>query len=183
MSMNELADRSSTGNRRHGIAEGKVSSFIAQLAIATLGAHLLAILISFFIATLTALIGKNESGGNFADHLLDQRVFMLSSHPYFVLPIIVSLCLGMLCHRFFPSRSGAWIWLLPTIVLIGGVLSWKPGNLPYWGTVWNNYFGSHCGGSECLYELFITSPFYTSIAYSVGWSIQRLKQQEKIAQI
>jgi hypothetical protein len=36
------------------------------------------------------------------------------------------------------------------------------------GSVWNNFFGSDCGSSECLTEYRVTAPFYTSIAYSFG---------------
>jgi hypothetical protein len=35
-------------------------------------------------------------------------------------------------------------------------------------STWDTYFGKGCGGSECLYELFLTAPFYTSVAYSIG---------------
>ena len=61
------------------------------------------------------------------------------------------------------------MWLFPAVLLVWNVFSWKPytsrSNL---GDAWANYFGSDCDGSECLYEVFLTAPFFTSVAYSVG---------------
>jgi len=39
------------------------------------------------------------------------------------------------------------------------------------GASWtvDNFFFARCGATECLYELFITAPFYTSAAYTLGW--------------
>jgi hypothetical protein len=33
---------------------------------------------------------------------------------------------------------------------------------------WDTYFGSRCGGSECLYQFFLTIPLYAALAYSIG---------------
>jgi hypothetical protein len=152
------------------ITDAAIPSFVCQVAISTLGAILAGIVIVAIPAILLATVTRNSSGGNFADHVVEQRVFILLGEPYFVVPVVSGFALGIASRRLFRSRSAAWVWIAPTVILIWSVATWKTGGFrPYWQDVWNNYFSSRCGSSECAYEWLITAPFYTSVAYSFGW--------------
>lgn len=148
-------------------------AFFVHLTASTLGAAVVGLVAAFLLAGLTAAFTKNTSGGNWADHVADQFILKAAGEPYFVFPVFIGFALGGLSYRYSRSSSAAWVWVLPTIALVWNVLTWKNGGDPYWPDVWNNYFGSQCGSSECLYELFVTMPFYTSLAYAVGWMTRR----------
>jgi len=45
-----------------------------------------------------------------------------------------------------------------------------------WQNFYNTYLGTHCESSECLGELLITSPLVSSVAYTVGAEIGRLRR-------
>src|SRR5207244_2215740 len=72
--------------------------------------------------------------------------------------------------QLFLSTSAPWVWLLPAMILAFNVATWKSHIArSNFSDAWANYFTSDCGASECLYEILITAPFYTSVAYTVGW--------------
>ncbi len=110
------------------------------------------------------------------DHLVDQRVFRgLVDNPYFLGPIVAAFVLGLFSNRVWKTNAGFWVWLFHAVILVWNVFSWKSytsrSNL---ADAWANYFGSDCGDPECLYDVLVTAPFYTSVAYSVGWIAMRL---------
>jgi hypothetical protein len=145
-------------------------SFLVQLPASTVGAIVVGILAGVVPAVLVAAITKNTSGGNWVDHIAEQPILRAAGEPYFAFPVITSFVFGALSRRYSRSSSAAWVWVLPAIILVWNLFTWETGGVgPYWPDVWNNYFGSDCGGSECVYELFVTAPFYTSLAYSLGW--------------
>jgi hypothetical protein len=151
-----------------------VPGFIIQLLASTAGAMVIGTIAGIIPAVLIAAVTKNTSGGNWADHIADQPILRAVGEPYFALPVVAGLFLGVMSGRFFRSSSAAWVWVVPTIILVWNLFSWQNGGYrPYWPDVWNNYFGSNCGSSECLYELFVTAPFYTSVAYTLGWITRR----------
>jgi hypothetical protein len=161
-------------NSSHWITDGRVWSFTAQLVIATLGAMLMGAVIVLIPAVLLATFTRNSSGGNFADHVVEQRIFILVNEPYFVAPILSGFTLGLTGRRRFRSGFGAWVWAVPAALLIGSVMTWRTGGFrPYWHDVWNNYFASQCGSSECTYEWLFTAPLYTSVAYTIGRMIPK----------
>jgi hypothetical protein len=125
-------------------------------------------------AVLIAMATKNTSGGNWADHLAQERILHAVEGPYFVFPILAACVFGALSRRYSRSLAARWVWVFPAAVLLWNVFTWRNGGYrPYWPDVWNNYFGPHCGSSECAYELFVTAPFYTSFAYTFGWTMSR----------
>lgn len=143
--------------------------FIVQLVISTIGS----ILIGVIVVSIGVLIAGDLTGAISGGRIFESRIFMLVNEPYFVAPIVVSFTFGFVGRHYFHPKSGAWVWVVPMAFLLFGVLSWKNGGYrPYWLDVWNNYFGSQCGGSECLYEWTLTAPFYTSVAYTIGWIIR-----------
>lgn len=159
-----------------------LASFLVQLPASTVGAMILGYLAATIPAVLIAAVTKNTSGGNWGDHLVEQPVLRAAGEPYFALPVISAFFLGVLSHRYSRSSSAAWVWVLPTVVLIWNLFTWKTGGFrPYWPDVWNNYFSSDCGSSECLYEIFVTAPFYTSLAYTLGWATKRTMKTVRLA--
>jgi hypothetical protein len=162
----------------HSIDNAELLSFSIDQAMSTVGAIAIGVLIVLLVALLSAAFTKNASGGNFIDHVTEQRATMLLSQPYYIAPVLCGLVLGALSGRFFRTRWAGWVWFFPLIVLLWNLLTWKGAGAPttalYWKDVWMNYFGEDCGGSECMYEVFVTMPFYTSVAYSVGWAAVRL---------
>src|SRR5579872_6556820 len=77
--------------------------------------------------------------------------------PYSHIPIIAAAG----CAYFFRWRTrrqpSRWVWILPAVILVWNLFTWNkyPGQV-YWTDVWDNFFGSGCGSSECLYELTVT---------------------------
>ena len=152
-----------------------IPSFVIQEIISTAGVVLLGIIVSAILAALTASFTKNTSGGNFVDQMVDQPIFERVGQPYYLMLLLAGFTLGALGRRFSRTREAAWVWVLPFCILLWNIFTWKTGGYgAYWQGVWDNYFGSDCGGSECLYEFLVTVPFYTSLTYSLGWLISGL---------
>jgi hypothetical protein len=144
--------------------------------VATIGAIVVGAIGGLLPSMISALLTRNPGPGNFVDHLVDQRVFrVLVDNPYFLGPTITASVLGFFSHRVWKTNAGLWVWLFPAVILVSNLLSWKSytsrSNL---ADAWANYFGSDCGDSECLNELLVTAPFYSSVAYSVGWIAMRV---------
>jgi len=153
---------------RHGsgwrwMANATIPSFILQLLISTMGAMLTGVAVVVFLA----LIVRIASGGYSVD-AVQRRIFVLLDEPYFIAPILAGFFLGRLGGRFFRSASTVLLWIVPAAVLLLGMASGHEMN------VWDNYFGSRCGGSECASEWLFTAPFYTSVAYTAGWISKNL---------
>jgi hypothetical protein len=138
-----------------------IREFTIQRALSTAGAMVSGGIGGAIRSVLVATVTKNTSQGNFVDHVVDQRLFrVLVDNPYFLGPILVAFALGFLGDRVWKTQSAIWVWLLPTIILVWNVLTWRSyTNRSNAADAWVNYFGSDCRGSECLYELLITAPF------------------------
>lgn len=150
------------------MTDAAIPSFILQLLISTLVAMLSGVVAVVFLALIMAAVTTNASGGNFVDHVVQQRIFVLLNEPYFIAPILAGFFLGRLGGRFFRSASAVLLWIVPAAGLLVSMAS-GPGM-----NVWDNYFSSRCGASECAYEWLLTGPFYTSVAYTVGWISKNL---------
>ena len=153
-------------------ADAALSSFIPQQFLATVGAMVVGNVAAIIPAVLIAAVTRNTSGGNWVDHIVDQNIPILraAGEPYFILPVLAAFIFGLLSRRYSRSTSAVWVWVLPTVILSWSLLTWKNGGFrPYWPDVWDNHFGPDCGSSECMYELLVTAPFYTSLAYTFGW--------------
>jgi ABC-type dipeptide/oligopeptide/nickel transport system permease component len=148
-----------------------IVSFLLHSIAATVGSVLTGILLAFLLALP---IGLFSSGmGNVVDRATDTSVFRYADNPYFAVPVAIAACLGFLSHRFSKSRSGAWSWVLPTAVLFLNIFPKMANSAQERKWIIDNFFSRGCGGTECLYELFITAPFYTSVAYTIGWLSRR----------
>jgi hypothetical protein len=153
------------------MSSSALTNFVLQQIISTVGVVLLTTVVALIPAILIAAFTKNTSGGNFGDHVVGQPLFKVATNDSCPLvSVLTGFILGTLSRRFFRTWSAAWVWVLPLCVLLWGISTWQTGGYgSYWHDVWDNYFGSNCGSSECLYEFFVTVPFYTSLAYSLGW--------------
>jgi hypothetical protein len=153
--------------------DATLPSFLIQQLVSTAGAMLVGLLAGIVPAVVVAAATGKTSGGNWADHIVDNGVLRAAEEPYFVFPILAAFGFGVLSHRYSLSRSALWVWVFPAVILLWNVFTWRNGGFrPYWPDVWNNYFGSDCGSSECAYEFFVTAPFYTSLAYTLGWTLK-----------
>jgi len=145
-------------------------AFIAHSLLATVGCFVGAFTIGFMVAGLIALWSSGP--GNIVDRAVDSWFFRYCvDNPYFLLPIFFSFCLGSIVFRFSKHSSAAWAWVLPGTILLLNILpsmSDRSGQ----GII-QNYFGRDCGSNECLDQLLFTAPFYTSVAYSLGWLSRR----------
>ncbi len=155
--------------------DATLPALLIQQLVSTVGAILAGFLVALIPAMVVAMATKNTSGGNWADHIAEQHIFRAAGEPYFIFPILAAFVFGVLSHRYAQSLSARWVWVFPLTILLWSVLTWRSGGFrPYWADVWNNYFGRDCGSSECAYELFVTAPAYTSLAYSFGWVMKRV---------
>jgi hypothetical protein len=90
---------------------------------------------------------------------------------------LIALLLGyFVSFRLFGEKMASWIWLLGIAWLLFGIHSlvstWDPrwDRVGRWQSVINNLFGksSNCSNRECLGEFMFTTPFVSSVTYSLG---------------
>jgi hypothetical protein len=99
--------------------------------------------------------------------------------PVFPLLVLAGFVVGRYCYIKIPSRLAFAVWIVPGIFLFYSALSWHK-TMSRYDSVWVTYFGSGCGGSECLYELFLTAPFYSAIAYSLGGLMSAVRSNRNL---
>jgi hypothetical protein len=159
----------------------RLTDAVVQQIMSTPGAMLMGVLIVLPLALPGARPTKNTSGGNFIDHMIEQRISILLDQPYYAAPVLCALVLGVLSRRFSRSCWAGCVWILPLAILVWNLLTWEGAGPPttavYWSDVRANYFGADCGSSECLYELLVTMPFYTAVAYTLGWAVTGFLQR------
>jgi hypothetical protein len=86
--------------------------------------------------------------------------------PLYLPEIVAGLLFGWFLFKVWPSRTAFLAWLVPLALLAWS--AWSNRTMAVWDSTWDTYFGRNCGGSECLYQVLLTVPFYASIAYSLG---------------
>jgi hypothetical protein len=152
------------GQESEGARGAAVLIFVLQQVVSTVGALLLGSVAALILATLIAFFTRTPVD-----------LFKIGAdNPYFACPILMAFILGWVARRS-EIRGAAWMWVLPTFALVWNVVTWKSYSpLPRWEDVRENFFTSNCGDSACIYELLITAPFYTSVAYSLGWVVRNL---------
>jgi hypothetical protein len=147
-----------------------IVEFVVQSIIATVGSIIGGYLVGFLIALP---FGFASSGlGNIVDKTVDTWFFRHWVDCTFpILPVATAACLGFLSYRSSKPNSPAWVWLIPSEVLLWSVLPAVLHSADGRKWVYNNYFGSNCGSTECLYELLVTAPNSThqQLTRSAGW--------------
>lgn len=123
----------------------------------------LATLSGFLISLPIAAVGLigNEQG------LFFRFTNFISGEPVWAPEILAGFLFGWLAYRRIPSRLAFGAFAVPAVILFWNVVSWQRAMSQYDST-WSTFFGTGCGGSECLYQLIVTAPFYTAVAYSAG---------------
>jgi hypothetical protein len=93
--------------------------------------------------------------------------------PFMALSAFV---IGYVMNRVYGHRAALWVWVPFFTLFLFAAYSlyrewnpaWEPrGHLEY---MYVNLLGrtTACSGTECLYELFFTTPLVTSVMYSVA---------------
>jgi hypothetical protein len=134
------------------------SEFGLKLLFHTIAAALLPLAICMLVGLPAAAL-FNES------KLIDY----LSIGPSFSLPILAGAVSGYLFTRRSNHTSAAyWVWCAPAMLLLWSVHGWRLQAIDSsWKDIWDNFVGTHCATSECLYEL-VTATFLSSIAYAIA---------------
>lgn len=104
-----------------------ISGFLLQQLLSTIGAMLAGVLAAAVLALVTAAVTKNNSGGNWIDHVVAQSELRATGEPLFVFPILAGVLFGVLSWRKGWSSSAMWVWLLPVINLVFNIFTWRTG--------------------------------------------------------
>lgn len=107
--------------------------------------------------------------------------------PYSPVIALVAFVLGYLVSfRIRKGQAATFVWVVGLLWLVFGMY----GNTRNWSANWPmeksryivaNFFGptASCSATECLAELFFTTPFTASIAYSIGAYIRKRKARRR----
>jgi hypothetical protein len=134
----------------------------------------LATLIGLLISSLIAVIGLigSEQG------LVFQLTNRISGEPAWAPEILASLVVGWVAYKQLPSKLAFGSFAVPAVILFWNVFSWQR-TFSQYNSTWSTFFGTDCGGSECLYQLSLTAPFYTAVAYSAGAVIAHIRSHNR----
>lgn len=140
-----------------------MATILKQLACANLLPMAATIILGGIVAWLT-----NEA------RMVD---YLFAGHT-FLLPILIGIGSARLFVLEELSRKVAvWLWIIPLIVLVLSVEGWRQQPMENsWTDVWNNFVGTKCSTSECLYEL-TTAWFISSAAYALTAFISKKSHQ------
>ena len=122
-----------------------------------------AALVGFVISMLIARVGLIGSEKGWFFRLTNA----ISGEPVWAPEIIAGFLIGWLAYKRVPSVFAFVSWIVPGVILFWNVMSWQR-TMSQYDPTWSTFFGTDCGGSECMYELFLAAPFYTAIGYAVG---------------
>jgi hypothetical protein len=99
--------------------------------------------------------------------VVTRAIDSLNSQPVFPLDVAIAAGLGWWRNRRNRSVAAIFVFLIPLTAMLANLASFRAeGNS--WRYILDTFFTSHCGNSDCLYELEVTAPFYCSIAYSIA---------------
>jgi hypothetical protein len=96
-----------------------------------------------------------------------------TSASFSLSPLLAGAIMGYLVNRKMRDLSARWVWIIPLVWLVYGIQdatgsfsqAWAHESLSAY--IWDNFFGTHCSGTECLNKLLFTAPFLSSVAYSI----------------
>jgi hypothetical protein len=97
----------------------------------------------------------------------------LFREPLLPAALLAGAIMGYLVNRNMRDLSARLVWIIPLVWLIYGIHDDTGSFSQAWAHqsrsayIWDNFFGTHCSGTECLNELLFTAPFLSSVAYSL----------------
>jgi len=105
-----------------------------------------------------------------------QSSLILVSPPYFTLQIIWALFLGWSLSGYLRHRSMLWVWVVPTLMFCYVFIQYPTSPALFQDRAFlssssplSHFFGRDCQPRKfCFDQLFLTLPFYTAAAYSLG---------------
>jgi hypothetical protein len=97
------------------------------------------------------------------------------AEPIWLPEVLMGILLGGIAYRRLPTKLAFYVGVPPAVLLFSSAWHWQQ-TMAIYDSTWDTYFGKGCAGSECLYELLLTAPFYTSLAYTVGALASRLNR-------
>jgi hypothetical protein len=115
--------------------------------------------------------------GFLPEALVSRMYYNTGLEPYSPMIAVTAFLLGYFAAgRIFSGRAATFVWIIGLVWIVFGIYdttrywsaSWSP-EKTRWGYALANLFGPtvKCSGSECLAELFFTTPLTASITYSV----------------
>jgi hypothetical protein len=135
-------------------------------------AMLAGVIFAFLVTLVEILYSPARQGVTTIDKLIGVPLWLPSS--------LAAACAGVFFYKRIRHKFAFWAWVPSFILLLWSAWDWH-GTLSKYDSTWDTHFGKDCGGSECLYQLFFTVPFYTSVAYSLGAVAAWLWDKEKTA--
>jgi len=85
----------------------------------------------------------------------------------------------IVCRRI--SDDGArWVWIPFTLLIAYNYTNYPPAQTmgQHLANLWTQVFGSDCGGTECLGQLFLGVPFVGSVVYALTSVVLRWDASE-----
>src|ERR1700688_1756166 len=127
----------------------------------------------YFVAVAGAMII-----GFLPEAILSRVYYNTGLEPYSPMIAITAFLLGYFVSlSIFNGRAATFVWIIGLAWMMFGIYDttryWSAGWSPEktrWGYMLANLFGPtlKCSGSECLGEVFFSTPFTASITYSIG---------------
>ena len=135
------------------------------------------------VAQYVVAVGGAMIIGLLPEAYLSRFYYNTDLNPYSPAIALAALVLGYLVSvRIRKGQAATFVWVVGLLWLAFGMYdstrnwsaSWSP-EKTRWAYIVANFLGPTyaCSGSECLNELFFTTPFTASIAYSIGAYIRR----------
>lgn len=104
--------------------------------------------------------------------LIGPLLGLLVGEPFFPSQILLGLFLGWYLNGRLGHGFARWVWILPAIRLAYTIATWDLhlySTVSYWEDIRQElFFLAGRSSTEGIYQRWVTLPFYTSIAYSIG---------------
>jgi hypothetical protein len=82
--------------------------------------------------------------------------------------------------RLRAANLAKWTWVVPSLLLLVRLLTWKSTSLLSNDNVFSHFLGA-CSRMYCADQFTVTLPFYASLAYSIAAVIRVRKPHSRIA--
>jgi hypothetical protein len=131
-------------------------------------------LLGLFLQGAVAILGSMLIGF-FPEALISRYYYNSGFEAYSPAILATAIVLGYFVNRRLGHSPALWVWVVGLVWLAYGAydeskLWYTTGAISRMSFIVDNFFGptSKCSGSECLGELFSTTPFAATVGYSMG---------------